>query len=129
MTGFGLIPWRFRDLWFLLRWRVSGHADALARLCGIHATWFRPAGDPKVPKTAAWKLDFVVWMYVANTLLQVVLSGFMWGMNRVERPSWSTGLFVALACIVAGAGGGMVWWEGKKVKRIEGKEEEKEGSV
>lgn len=64
-----------------------------------------------------------------NTLFQAVLSGFMWGMNRVDRPGWSTGLFVALACIVGGAGGGMVWWEGKKVKQIEGREEEKAGTV
>lgn len=82
----------------------------------------------RAPPTKSWKMDFVVWMYVWNTFLQAVLSGFMWGMNRYDRPSWSTGLFVALACIVAGVAGGMVWWEGRKVKRIEGvKEEDKEG--
>lgn len=135
VTGFGLIPWRFRDLWYLLRWRVGGRRDALVRLQGFHRPWFRgPLLEDdddtvlRAPQTQGWKLDFVVWMYVWNTFLQVVLSGFMWGMNRIERPSWSTGLFVALACIVAGAAGGMVWWEGKKVKRIEG-EGEKEGSV
>jgi len=41
-------------------------------------------------------------------------------MNRYNRPSWSTGLFVALACIVAGAGGVMTLIESKKVKGIEG---------
>jgi len=44
----------------------------------------------------------------------------MWGMNRYNRPSWSTGLFVALAFIVAGMAGGQVWWETKQVKKIEG---------
>lgn len=132
VTGFGLIPWRFRDLWFLLRWRAGGHSGARARLEEIHGSWFRGPdvdGAPRAPPTRTWKLDFVVWMYVSNTFLQAVLSGFMWGMNRVDRPSWSTGLFVALACTVAGAAGGMVWWEGRKVKRIEGdggKEEGKE---
>lgn len=81
----------------------------------------------RAPPTKSWKMDFVVWLYVWNTFLQAVLSGFMWGMNRIERPSWSTGLFVALACIVAGVAGGMVWWEGRKVKRIEGVEEKEEG--
>lgn len=144
VTGFGLIPWRFRDLYFLLKWRVAGQKAALVRLAKIHDGWFRIPAEAeeevgaevgpretvtgaRAPPTKSWKMDFVVWLYVWNTFLQAVLSGFMWGMNRIERPSWSTGLFVALACIVAGVAGGMVWWEGRKVKRIEGVEEKEEG--
>jgi len=44
----------------------------------------------------------------------------MWGMNRYSRPSWSTGLFIALACGVAGVGGVVSFIEGKRVKRVEG---------
>jgi hypothetical protein len=44
----------------------------------------------------------------------------MWGMNRFDRPSWSTGLFIALACIISGVGGIMSFNEGKKIKRVEG---------
>lgn len=44
----------------------------------------------------------------------------MWGMNRYDRPSWSTGLFVALGCIVAGLGGYIMFVEGKAVKGVEG---------
>ena len=62
----------------------------------------------------------MIWAYVLNTFLQIVLSTFMWADNRFTRPSWSTGLFVALACIVAACGGLMVFLEGKKVKRMEG---------
>lgn len=40
--------------------------------------------------------------------------------GRYDRPSWSTGLFVALACIVAALGGLMMFTEGKKVKKVEG---------
>ena len=57
---------------------------------------------------------------MANTALQACLSGFMWGLNRYNRPSWSTGLFVALACIVAAMAGLMMFNEGKKVKKVEG---------
>ena len=32
--------------------------------------------------------------------------------HRHDRPSWSTGLFIALACIVAAAGGIMMFKEG-----------------
>ncbi|KAI9846080.1 MAG: hypothetical protein M1837_004336 [Sclerophora amabilis] len=164
VTGFGLVPWRFRDLYYLLKWRIFKRHDALQRLAGIHRGWFRLAGSDKIPfapafspsdqpstrddmilaefdssipippsripdppptgtrapPTSVWKLDFVIWMYVGNTFLQTVLSGFMWGLNRYDRPSWSTGLFVALACIVAGIGGLMVFFEGKRVKKVEG---------
>lgn len=173
VTGFGLIPWRFRDAYYLLRFRALNRPDALRRLAGFHRSWFRLSGsdrlnvlsrdgrpvsgpdddddsvdaaksnpalpiptssapDPpltgvRAPPTALWKLDFVIWAYVLNTFLQAVLSAFMWGYNRINRPSWSTGFFVALACIVAGAGGLMSFFEGKRVKKVEGipvKEEE-----
>ena len=41
-------------------------------------------------------------------------------MNRYARPPWSTGLFVALACIIAGVGGIVSWQEGKRIKKVEG---------
>lgn len=158
VTGFGLAPWRFRDLYFLLQYRLGGKDVALRRLAGINRGWFRlqgstelepslgpdnvasrpnlgesgaiPYPEDKIPDapltgvraraTAPWKLDFVVWFMVANTLLQCVLCGFMWGMNRYDRPSWSTGLFVALGCIVAIIAGLVMFFEGKTVKGIEG---------
>jgi hypothetical protein len=158
VTGFGTIPWRFRDLYYLLQYRVQKKEMGLRRLAGINRGWFRLAGSQELPvefgpaeaesgtgnfptsalafpakkqsnapltgirapPTAMWKLDFVIWSMVWNTFLQAVLSGFMWGLNRYDRPSWSTGLFVALACIVAAAGGIMSFIEGKHVNSIEG---------
>lgn len=155
VTGFGLIPWRFRDLYYLMKFRILHQYDALRRLGGIHRAWFRLPESDEVPAdlagtdlpdadndrqipfpptkapdppltgfrarpTKMWKLDYVIWAFVINTFLQVVLSYFMWGYNRYARPSWSTGTFVALACIVAGLGGLMSFMEGKKVKAVEG---------
>jgi hypothetical protein len=158
VTGFGLIPWRFRDLFYLLKYRVSKDQLALRRLAGIHRDWFRLQGSQNLPillgpenieseysnvpegsvpyplksiskapltgiranATPIWKLDYVIWMFVWNTFLQAVLSGIMWGLNRYNRPPWATGLFVALACIVAACGGIMIFMEGKKVKGVEG---------
>lgn len=91
----------------------------------------------RAPPTPLWKMDFVVsilanfvdrtsanhrkiWMYVWNTFLQGALSGIMWGLNRYNRPAWTTGFLVAVACILAAAGGIMVFFEGKKVKKVEG---------
>ncbi|KAE8451266.1 hypothetical protein EG329_004431 [Mollisiaceae sp. DMI_Dod_QoI] len=157
VTGFGLIPWRFRDLYYLLQYRIMKNELGLRRLAGINRGWFRLAGSEdlsvelgpaeveagaevpessipfpiartpnapltgiRAPPTKMWKLDFVIWTMVWNTFLQAVLSGFMWGLNRYNRPSWSTGLFVAMACIVAACGGIMSFVEGKHVKAIEG---------
>jgi hypothetical protein len=155
VTGFGLAPWRFRDWYYLLKYRVLKQEDAWRRLAGLKRDWFRLEGsqnlpldagpnnipdsapfsslpyplekipDPpltgvRAPPTAPWKMDFFIWCMIANTFLQAVLSGFMWGMNRYDRPSWSTGLFVALACIIAAVGGIVSFIEGKKVKSIEG---------
>lgn len=186
VTGFGLIPWRFRDLYYLLRWRCTSERrygrqaklHGLRTLAGINNGWFRlPGSDTldeksaaeyaniastkadartsssdvsaspdaesgladdlrlplplkkipappltgiRAPPTALWKLDFFIWANVWNTFFQACLCGFMWGMNRYTRPSWSTGLFIALACIIAGLGGFVTFLEGKRVKRVEG---------
>ncbi|KAF2280522.1 uncharacterized protein EI97DRAFT_124894 [Westerdykella ornata] len=156
VTGFGLAPWRFRDLYWWAWWRLGGvkrRETGIRRLAGIHRGWYRlqrsdtlppdasaktvSPEDPAVPipiekipdppptgvhapPTKPWKMDFVVWMNVWNTLFQIVLCFYMWHYNRYDRPSWATGLFVALGCIVAGLGGIMMFHEGKHVKRVEG---------
>lgn len=155
VTGFGLAPWRFRDLYFLLRYRLRGEQLALRKLAGIHRGWFRLPGSSELPETLGpnnipddmpkeavpfpetktpdapltgrrapdtklWKMDAVIWLMVWNTFLQCCLAGFMWGMNRHNRPSWATGLFVGLACVVAGVGGYFMFLEGKRVKGVEG---------
>jgi hypothetical protein len=157
VTGFGLIPWRFRDLYYLLQYRIYKKQEGLRRLGGIHRGWYRlpgsedlpiklgpdaiespewqdspavpypvtkvsdaPRTGTRAPATKMWKLDFVIWTMVGNTFLQGALSGCMWGLNRYNRPSWTTGFLVAMACIVAAAGGIMMFMEGKHVKSIEG---------
>ncbi|KAH7412158.1 hypothetical protein DE146DRAFT_674505 [Phaeosphaeria sp. MPI-PUGE-AT-0046c] len=156
VTGFGLAPWRFRDLYWWGWWRIGGakrNEIGLRRLAGIHKSWFRLPGsqhlpeladsrsvnseDPAVPipakstpdppptgirapPTKSWKMDFVVWNNVWNTFFQIVLCFYMWHYNRIERPSWATGLFVALGCGVAGAAGIMMWHEGNSIKKVEG---------
>ena len=79
-----------------------------------------PPTGIRAPPTKGWKLDFVVWMNMCNTFFQIVLCFYMWHYNRYDRPSWATGLFVALGCIVAGVGGIMMYVEGKAVKKVEG---------
>ncbi|PKS12903.1 hypothetical protein jhhlp_000243 [Lomentospora prolificans] len=49
VTGFGLAPWRIRDLWYLMKYRLRGQHLALRRLAGIHPNWFRLPGSENVP--------------------------------------------------------------------------------
>ncbi len=79
-----------------------------------------PLTGQRAPPTRTWRIVFILGMNIGNTFLQVVLSGFMWGLNRYDRPSWSTGLFVALGCIAGALGGLGMFVEGKRVKSIEG---------
>ncbi|KAH6675747.1 hypothetical protein B0J14DRAFT_616486 [Halenospora varia] len=159
VTGLGLIPWRFRDLYYLLVWRLQKKEEGLRHLAGIHRNWFRLKGSqeidihfdpsassailpeglnesalalpislsPDAPLTGErasaskyWMMDFVVWMFVWNTFLQIILCGFMWGYNRFKRPGAAVGALISLACIVASAAGYLVFREGKRVKKVEG---------
>lgn len=157
VTGLGLIPWRFRDLWYLLQFRLRKKESALRTLAGIHRDWFRlegsqnidinfhPATDPlptgvdesalalpikfspdapltgeRASPSKYWMLDFVIWMFVLNTFLQILLCVFMWGFNRFKRPGAAVGALISLACIVASAAGYLIFREGKRVKKVEG---------
>ncbi|KAJ4180257.1 hypothetical protein NW755_011945 [Fusarium falciforme] len=146
ITGFGLAPWRFRDLHLFVRAVHFENRTAMKKLAEQNKSWFRPpltwvdqnetematAGKTggithtttftgeKAPPTPLWKLGFTIWMMVLNTLLQAILCYYMWGYDRINRPSWATGTFIALGCFVAMFAGLMSWWEGRKVKKIEG---------
>ncbi|KAM3497124.1 hypothetical protein MY10362_009514 [Beauveria mimosiformis] len=142
VTGFGLAPWRFRDLYLFIRGAHMHDTAAMTKLAKQNRGWFRPptwytqteptavATSDQVkpptftgrvaPPTAIWKLGFTIWMMVLNTILQAVLCFFMWHYNRIDRPNWATGAFIGLGCGVAMLAGLMSWWEGRKVKKIEG---------
>ncbi|KAM0719750.1 hypothetical protein Q7P37_003883 [Cladosporium fusiforme] len=185
VTGYGLLPWRARDMYFLLKWRLCsekkhGHLKkvyGLRRLAGFYRGWVRlPGSDTldhvslsewiaqcnldfkyagpedltlsaesgdaeavdtrfplplkktpeppltgvRAPPTPLWKIDFYIWCNMWNTFFQTCLCGVMWGMNRYDRPPWTTGFFIACACLIAAAGGIVAFKEGKKVKRVEG---------
>ncbi|KZL81188.1 hypothetical protein CI238_08691 [Colletotrichum incanum] len=135
VTGFGLAPWRFRDLYLYVRAVNFKNQAAMLKLAAQNKGWFRPPAwaveAEKVPETFTgqvapptplWKLGFTIWMMVLNTFLQAVLCYFMWGYNRLDRPAWATGTFIGLGCGVAMLAGLMSWWEGRKVKKIEGPE-------
>jgi Protein of unknown function (DUF2985) len=48
VTGFGLIPWRFRDFYYLIQWRVFKKHEYFRRLAGHNRGWFRLPGSDKL---------------------------------------------------------------------------------
>ncbi|KAK0711293.1 hypothetical protein B0H67DRAFT_646675 [Lasiosphaeris hirsuta] len=49
VTAFGLAPWRFRDLYYSLQYRLQGKQSGIRRLAGIHRGWFRLPGSQDLP--------------------------------------------------------------------------------
>lgn len=94
--------------------------DEMTLALPVKLTPSAPLTGERAPPSVYWKLDLVVWAFVVNTLLQIVLCGVMWGMNRFKRPGWVTGLLISTACIVAMVGGWYIFKEGSKVKKVEG---------
>lgn len=70
--------------------------------------------------TALWGIEIFVRNNVVNTFFQACRRGFMRGVNRFGCLSWTTGLFIGLACIVPGLAGIVMFLEGKEIKRING---------
>ncbi|RDH18534.1 hypothetical protein M747DRAFT_354458 [Aspergillus niger ATCC 13496] len=130
ITGFGFAPWRLRNLYWWFCWRFGARQKSrsgIAHLASIYQAWCRPPesvsgicrdNDRECgPATSPWKIDLVVWCDIWNTIFQACLAGCMWGMDRFNRPSWTTGLFVGLACGVAGISGYMVFHETRKLQK------------
>ncbi|OJK03433.1 hypothetical protein ASPACDRAFT_111227 [Aspergillus aculeatus ATCC 16872] len=149
VTGFGLAPWRIRDLYLWCLWRLGRsprtRQGGLVRLAEIHSKWFcgtpvpvdedeeKAAAGAAAPVAAAaaaaaaaeaqrtptplWKMDVVVWGNILNSVFQVCLAVCMWAMDRFHRPSWTTGLFVGLACLVAAGAGVVMWLEKKRIHK------------
>lgn len=136
LTSWGLAPWRIRDTYWLLEWRLRTGVrsrQSIEKLAKRHANWFRLQTSDSdestfqttltgkvAPPTSEWKMDFVIINLLLNTLFQVGMAAFMWCYDRHNRPSYGVGLFIGLGCFSSLLAGVMSWWEGRKVKRIEG---------
>lgn len=68
-TGFGLAPWRIRDLYLLLRYRINKDRKALRRLAGVHRHWLRLEGsDELTPALGPKNIDETTVPYDTNSV-------------------------------------------------------------
>ena len=106
VTGLGLLPWRLRDTYYLLRRNWP-------RLSQIHAGWYIHG----ITRQAL--MYWVIFLFLQNSLWQIVMAVTMWAINRFNRPSWVTGLCISVSFLCAMVAGGIEWWEVRRRKKLQ----------
>ncbi|KAF9652096.1 hypothetical protein BDM02DRAFT_3161621 [Thelephora ganbajun] len=82
-------------------------------------TWYRPHGTAT---HRAFPIDTALIICCCNdgnSFFQIILCGTMWGLNRFERPPWSTGILIPASFLCGIASAIFIWRGGKKTKRVE----------
>ncbi|KAJ3488375.1 hypothetical protein NLI96_g2885 [Meripilus lineatus] len=82
-------------------------------------TWYRPHGTQT---HRAFPIGTALWICLLNDLnsiFQCLLSGCMWGLNRFERPAWTTATTLPAAFVCGILAGFYIYWGGRKTKRHE----------
>ncbi|KAF9451679.1 hypothetical protein P691DRAFT_340132 [Macrolepiota fuliginosa MF-IS2] len=84
-----------------------------------HQTWYRAHGSEThraFPINIALAICF---LNDGNSIFQIILCGTMWGLNRFQRPAWSTGTLIP-ASFLCGIGAAiLIWRGGERTKRVE----------
>ncbi|TBU45037.1 golgi-body localization protein domain-containing protein [Dichomitus squalens] len=63
-----------------------------------------------------------LWICICNDLnsfFQCLLSGTMWGLDRFQRPAWTTGTTLPLSFLAGIAAGVLIYWGGRKTRRTQ----------
>ncbi|CAE6404563.1 unnamed protein product [Rhizoctonia solani] len=85
-------------------------------------TWYRPH-ETETHKAFPIKTALFICLYIDfNSVFQCMLCGCMWGLNRFERPAWTTGTLIPASFLCGIAAGVLIWRGGnqtKKVKEVE----------
>ncbi|CAE6540752.1 unnamed protein product [Rhizoctonia solani] len=85
-------------------------------------TWYRPH-ETETHKAFPIKTALFICLYIDfNSVFQCMLCGCMWGLNRFQRPAWTTGTLIPASFLCGIAAGVLIWRGGnqtKKVKEVE----------
>ncbi|KAI5124945.1 hypothetical protein M0805_007372 [Coniferiporia weirii] len=80
-------------------------------------TWYRPHGTPT---HRAFPIDTALLICCCidgNSIFQCILCGTMWGLNRFQRPAWSTGTLIPVSFLCGIMSAVFIWRGGQKTKR------------
>ncbi|KAM0790184.1 hypothetical protein ACM66B_005502 [Microbotryomycetes sp. NB124-2] len=80
-------------------------------------TYYRAHTTPTHHATPIKWAFIIALLMVGNSAFQAMLCGVMWGLNRFNRPAWTTGCLIPLSfgCMIAASI--MIWQAGERTKR------------
>jgi len=80
-------------------------------------TWYRPHGT-ETHRAFPINTALIICLFIdGNSFFQVILCGTMWGLNRFQRPAYSTGLLIPLSFLCGIGAAVYIWLGGQKTKR------------
>lgn len=86
-------------------------------------TWYRPH-ETETHKAFPIKTALFICLYTDfNSVFQCMLCGCMWGLNRFQRPAWTTGSLIPASFLCGIAAGVLIWRGGNQTKKVKEVEE------
>ncbi|KAF9534219.1 hypothetical protein CPB83DRAFT_843880 [Crepidotus variabilis] len=82
-------------------------------------TWYRAHGTET---HRAFPISVALWICFlndGNSIFQAFLCGTMWGLNRFERPPWTTGILIPGSFLCGIGAAVLIWRGGERTKRVE----------
>jgi len=82
-------------------------------------TWYRAHGTET---HRAFPINTALWicfMNDGNSIFQIFLCGTMWGLNRFQRPAWTTGTLIPASFLCGITAAVLIWRGGERSKRVE----------
>ncbi|KAL5527363.1 hypothetical protein ACEPAG_6154 [Sanghuangporus baumii] len=86
-------------------------------------TWYRAHGTPTHRAFPIGTALAICCCNDGNSIFQIVFAGTMWGLDRFDRPDWSTGLLISATFSCSIAAVVLIWRGGAKTKRTKEIEE------
>ncbi|ETW83885.1 hypothetical protein HETIRDRAFT_238575, partial [Heterobasidion irregulare TC 32-1] len=80
-------------------------------------TWYRPHGTETHRAFPINKALLICCLNDGNSIFQICLCGVQWGLNRFERPAWTTGILIPLSFLCGIFSGVFIWRGGQQTKR------------
>jgi len=80
-------------------------------------TWYRPHGT-ETHRAFPINTALIICLFIdGNSFFQIILCGTMWGLNRFQRPAYSTGLLIPFSFLCGIGAAVYIWRGGQKTKR------------
>ncbi|GLB33910.1 putative RNA pol II promoter Fmp27 protein [Lyophyllum shimeji] len=81
-------------------------------------TWYRPHGTETHRAFPINTALLICLLNDGNSIFQIMLCGTMWGLDRFQRPAWSTGILIPCSFLCGIAAAVFIWRGGQKTKRV-----------